>query len=429
VGLVLTILATPQYVARTQFFVSTTESATTSDVFQGSQFSQQRVASYARLLEGDELAKRVIQRLDLPISPDEFAGKITASAVPQTVLIDVVIADSSAERAQRIAEGIGREFTGYAAELETPDGAGASPVKVTVTQRAEVPTEASSPNAAQNVALGLVSGVLLGCALAVLRAQLDRSVKDQGEATELTGVPVIGTVLRDSSLEKTHTIDRAALSRTAEDYRQLRANLQFLNVDDPPRVILVSSAVPSEGKTTLVVNLALALSDAGHQVAVVEADLRRPKVTRYLGLVGGAGLTNILAGTAELDDVVQTYRDNVTVIAAGPNPPNPGEMLASSHMRELIDKLRGQNDYVLIDAPPLLPVADSSGLAVATDGVLLSIRYGSTRKDQLQQAVTTLERVGARPLGIVLNIVPPRAQLAAAYGYGYDYGYGRHKDK
>ena len=118
------------------------------------------------------------------------------------------------------------------------------------------------------------------------------------------------------------------------------------------------------------------------------------------------------------------YREGLRVIAAGPKPPNPGEMLASSHMRELIDKLRGQNDYVLVDAPPLLPVADSTGLAVAMDGVLLSIRYGSTHKDQVQQAVINLERVGARPLGIVLNIVPPRAQLASAYGYGYDYGYG-----
>jgi receptor protein-tyrosine kinase len=164
-------------------------------------------------------------------------------------------------------------------------------------------------------------------------------------------------------------------------------------------------------------------------VTIVEADLRRPKVTRYLGLVGGAGLTNILAGTAEVEDVTQLYREGLKVIAAGPKPPNPGEMLGSSHMRELVDKLRGQNDYVLVDAPPLLPVADSSGLAVAMDGVLLSIRYGETRKEQVQQAVTTLERVGARPLGIVLNIVPSRAQLAGAYGYGYDYGYGDDKKK
>ena len=111
----------------------------------------------------------------------------------------------------------------------------------------------------------------------------------------------------------------------------------------------------------------------------------------------------------------------MSVIAAGPTPPNPGELLASSHMLSLVDKLRGQNDFVLVDAPPLLPVADSSGLAVMMDGVLLSVRYGVTTKDQLRQAATTLERVGAKTLGVILNIVPPKADVASAYGYGYAY--------
>jgi receptor protein-tyrosine kinase len=185
---------------------------------------------------------------------------------------------------------------------------------------------------------------------------------------------------------------------------------------------MVSSAVPSEGKTTVVVNLALALVDAGRKVTIIEADLRKPKVSRYLGMVGGVGLTNVLAGTAEVDEVIQTYGpDGLSVIAAGPTPPNPGELLASSHMFTLVDKLRGQNDFVLVDAPPLLPVADSSGLAVMMDGVLLSVRYGSTTKDQLRQAAATLDRVGAKTLGVILNIVPPNAELASAYGYGYSY--------
>ncbi|WP_448642929.1 CpsD/CapB family tyrosine-protein kinase [Geodermatophilus sp. URMC 63] len=221
-----------------------------------------------------------------------------------------------------------------------------------------------------------------------------------------------------------HTIDHAPNTRTAEDYRQLRNNLQFLKVDEPPKVIMVSSALPSEGKTTAVVNLGLALADAGRRVTIVEADLRKPKVTRYLGMVGGVGLTNILSGSADLDDVVQKHgTGDLHVIAAGPTPPNPGELLSSSHMFSLLDKLRGQNDFVLVDAPPLLPVADSTGLSVYMDGVLLSVRYGSTHKEQLQQAAATLERVGATLLGVILNIVPPKAELATAYGYGYGYGY------
>jgi capsular exopolysaccharide synthesis family protein len=220
-------------------------------------------------------------------------------------------------------------------------------------------------------------------------------------------------------------IERGGSQRVAEDYRQLRNNIQFLNVDDPPRTLLVTSALPSEGKTTAVVNLGLALADAGRSVVIVEADLRRPKVTSYLGMVAGVGLTNILSGSADLDDVLQEYAERgLSVIAGGPTPPNPGELLASSQMAALIGKLRGRFEYVLVDGAPLLPVADSSGFAAAMDGVLMSVRYGSTTREQLQQAIGTLHRVDARVLGLILNIVPQKAATGDAYGYGHGYGDG-----
>ncbi|SEL64324.1 capsular exopolysaccharide family [Blastococcus sp. DSM 46786] len=416
-------LQTPLYTSETQLFVSTRDATSTSDVFQGSQFSQERVSSYARLIAGEEVAARVVDALDLSVSPAELADQITATAVADTVLIDVEVTDASPELTAAIAAAVGDTFIEFVDELETPDGEEFSLVEVTVTDRPEVPAAPSSPNTSRNTALGLLVGLLIGAGLAILRARLDRSVKDPEETAELTGAPVIGSVLRNAALDKAHTIDRVGDGRTVEDYRQLRTNLQFLNVDQPPKVIMVSSALPAEGKTTLVINLALALSDAGQRVVVVEADLRRPKVTRYLGLVGGVGLTNVLAGTADVEDIAQRYRENLSVVAAGPTPPNPGELLGSRQMASLLDKLRADHDFVLVDAPPLLPVADSTGLAVHMDGVVLSVRYGSTRKDQVQQAAATLERVGASLLGVVLNIVPPKAALASAYGYGYGYGY------
>jgi capsular exopolysaccharide synthesis family protein len=405
-----------------QLFISTTDSQSTAEVFQGSQFSEQRVTSYARLLVGRELARRVVDKLDLSLTAEQLADRVEAETVPDTVLLQVAVSDSLPSRARAIANAIGEEFPRLITELETPNSEGQSPVKVTVTDAAETPDEASSPNTARNVALGLLAGAVLGSGAAVGRAGLDRTVKDAGEAEELAGAPVIGMVLRDDALNRQHLVPRGSGTRTAENFRQLRTNLQFLNVDEPPKVIMVSSAVPSEGKTTVVVNLALALADAGRTVTVIEADLRKPKVTRYLGMVGGAGLTNILAGTADLDDVVMPYgAGQVRVIAAGPTPPNPGELLSSSHMVELMERLRGESDFVLVDAPPLLPVADSSGLAVIMDGVLLSVRYGVTTKGQLKQAAVVLDRVGAKALGVILNIVPPKADLASAYGYGYSY--------
>ncbi|MCA0144886.1 polysaccharide biosynthesis tyrosine autokinase [Blastococcus sp. LR1] len=422
VALGVCLIQTPLYESRTQLFVSTANSGTSAEAFQGSQFSQQRVASYARLLGGDELANRVIGDLGLDVTPQDFSSMVSAVAVTDTVLLEVVVSDTSAQRAQLIAESIGDEFPGLVAELETADEQAASPVKVTVTDAADVASAPSSPVIPRSVALGAIVGLLVGGGLALLRAHLDRTVKEPEVAAEMLGAPVIGTILRDPDLEHRHLVGRGATGRSAEDFRQLRTNLQFLSVDHPPKIIMVTSAVPSEGKTTTVVNLALALVDAGQRVTIVEADLRKPKVTKYLDMVAGVGLTNVLAGTAEVGDVIQTYGSaGLSIIGAGPTPPNPGELLSSRHMSVLLENLRDENDFVLVDAPPLLPVADASGLASAMDGVLVAVRYGVSTKDQLRQAAMTLQRVQANTLGAILSIVPPKAQIASAYGYGYSY--------
>lgn len=422
IAMAASLAQTPQYTSETQLFVSTRNAGTTSDAFTGSQFSQERVTSYARLIAGEEVAARVVGLLDLDVSPAALSERIAASAVPETVLIDVAVTDESPERAARIANAVGVVFTDFVDELETFEAGGPSLVEVAVTNRPGIPSSPSSPDTLRLTAIGILIGLIVGASIAVLRAQLDRTVKEPEESMELVGAPVIGLVVRDEALGKLHTIDRIGGGRSVEDYRQLRTNLQFLNVDDPPRVIMVSSAMPSEGKTTATINLALALAEAGRQVTILDADLRRPRVTNYLGMVGGVGLTNVLAGTAEAADVLQTYGGTgVQVIGAGPTPPNPSELLASKHMSALIAELREKSEYVLIDAPPLLPVADSTGLAVMVDGVLLSVRYGKSRKDQLQQAASILERVGARTLGLILNIVPPKSAVTGAYGHGYTY--------
>jgi capsular exopolysaccharide synthesis family protein len=153
-------------------------------------------------------------------------------------------------------------------------------------------------------------------------------------------------------------------------------------------------------------------------VALLEADLRRPRVMRYLGLIEGPGLSNVLAGKADLHEVTQRWGDDkLSVLAAGPMPPNPSELLGSAQMRALLDTLRDSNDYVIIDAPPLLPVTDAAVLSVLGDGCVLTARYGVTRRDQLEAAAQVLAGIDATLFGVVLNAVP--ATAGAAYGYGY----------
>ena len=415
----LTAATTPVYTSSTQLFVSTTDVSSTSDALQGNQFAQARVTSYAQLFTSPQLTSRVVDRLRLSMTPDRLASEITATAVPETVVLDVSVTDVSAARARNIAQTVSSEFISLVNELETPTGATVSPVKVSIVAPAELPRSPSAPLPMINLAAGVALGLLCGAGIAIARAQLDRSVKDSEQAAELAGAPVIGTLLRDTNL-RTRCIASDSNDRSAEAYRRLQTNLQFLDVDQPPRILMITSAVPAEGKTTVAANLALALADSGQRVVIVEADMRRPRATSYLGLIGDVGLTNVLVGRAELEDVLQPYGDGaLMVLAAGPAAPNPAQLLASGSMAALLEKLRASYDYVIVDAPPLLPVADSTGLAVLTDGALLVVRHGSTTTEQVRQARATLDRVGATTFGVVLNIVPARDDVSSAYGYEY----------
>ncbi|RBY74808.1 hypothetical protein DQ239_18620 [Blastococcus sp. TF02-09] len=415
----LSWLTTPLYSSSTQLFVAVAGSTDTSAAQAGNLFSQQRVTSYVPLLTGKSLAGEVVDELDLDLTPGQVADKVSAEVLPESVVVQVTVTDTSAERAQAIAAAMGRRFSERVTELE----ADVTAVRVTTTEQAEVNPEPVSPAMNRNLALGGVLGLLIGLGLTLLRSRLDNTVKTGDDVQTLTGAGVIGTVLEDPKLDDEHVVTaRDGHSLSSESFRAIRTNLQFLNVDSPPKVIVVTSSVPGEGKSTLAVNLGTALAQSGSRVILVEADLRRPRVTRYMGLVSGAGLTNVLAGTADLAEVTQPWGDGkLSVLAAGPMPPNPSELLGSEHMRALLEELRQEHDFVVIDTPPLLPVTDAAVLSVAADGCLITTRHGVTRREQLAEASSVLARIDARLLGVVLNRVPQSAAIARGYGYGYGY--------
>lgn len=410
---------TPLYASSTQLFVSVAGSTDPSAAYQNNLLAQGRVTSYAELLRGEQLARQVVRDLDLDLTPAEVAEKVTATAVPDTVILEVTVTDTSAVRARDIAASMGRQLARRVRQLETPDGGDASTVKIATVQPAQVDVDPVSPVIERELALGAVLGLLMGLALALLRSRLDNTVKTDDDVQDAVGAGLVGTVVDDPRLRAQNLV--TALdehSVAAEAFRAIRTNLQFLDVDRPPRVIVVGSSVPGEGKSTLAVNLAAALAQSGSRVMLVEADLRRPRVMRYLGLIEGAGLSNVLAGTADLDELVQPWGDGkLTVLAAGPMPPNPSEMLGSAQMRALIGTLRDTHDYVILDSPPLLPVTDGAILSALTDGCVITARFGTTRRDELAAAAGVLLRVNAKLLGVVLNGVPAAASVA--YGYGY----------
>lgn len=421
----LSLLTTPLYQANTRLFVSTTAGSSVSEIYQGNRFSQERVISYAQLLMGETLAQRTVDKLGLDMSAQELQENVTASAKADTVLIDVHVLDPSAVRARDIANTLSDEFVAMVRELETPEGGARPDARVVVEQRASIPNESVVPQTARNIFIGLAMGLLFGVGLAVLREVLDNTVKRRENLEEITHTGLVGSVPLDKERRKQIAIsfdtDNSAL---AEAYRKIRTNLQFLAVDNPPRVIVVTSSMPSEGKSTSAVNIALALAESEHSVALVDGDMRRPSLAKYLDLVGPVGFSTVLSGGALLSEALQKTRfPGLTVLTSGAIPPNPSELLGSQSARNLLSELRTKFDYVIVDSTPLLAVTDAAILGAGADGVLIMSRFGRTKRDQLAHAVGNLESVGAPLLGAVFTMVPARGSSEYSYNYTY-YGPG-----
>ena len=413
---------TPVYSAQTQLFVSVRTDPGISALSQGSAFTQQRVKSYADIVTSPLIAEPVINELRLPYTADELTSKVSVSTPVDTVLLDIVVTDTDPEQAARIANAIGAEFPRLVARLETPSDQSSSPVTVSVTRSAIAPLAPVSPRIPLNLALGLIVGLGLGIGAAVLRDQFNTSVSSVSDVEKLTGAVPLGVVPYDAGAGQQPLVTADQFGGRAEAFRTLRTNLQFADVDDPPRVITITSALPAEGKTTTACNVALILAQSGARVVLVEGDLRKPAVGRYLGISNAAGLTNVLAGQHELRDVIVSYqRDTLAVLPSGPTPPNPSEMLGSQQMQQLLTTLAAAYDLVVIDAPPLLPVTDAAVLASASDGAILVVRHGKSRREEVQQALQALTSVNAKVLGTVLNFAPRKKRGNGYDGYGYGY--------
>jgi non-specific protein-tyrosine kinase len=415
----VTVRATPQYASSITLYVSSTDRTQTASIaYEASLFAQQEVQSYASLLSSERVARELSRHLADGLTPRQVQGKITASVIPQTALLRATVTDVSRKRVRLIASALGPVFANVVDLLEQPATGGPSPVRVTVVDDAVTPTAPVSPRRLRNLVLGLLAGLMAGLAAAVLREITDMSVKSSEMLRDLTGGPLLASVGIQNKAQR-HAIGEHRSPRT-EAYRSLRTNLQFVDVDRPVKVLTVTSSIAGEGKSLTACNLALTLADAGKRVILVDGDLRRPQVGEYLGIKRQTGLTSILVGAARLDQALVTSKNRqLSVLPAGPIPPNPSELLGSARMLELVELLKQDADFVVIDSPPLLAVTDAAILAHISDGALLVVQHGLARRDQVGRAVEQLTAVDARLLGSILNKTPARGPEADSYFYSY----------
>lgn len=279
---------------------------------------------------------------------------------------------------------------------------------LTLISPAQEPSSPISPNILQNVLLAAAAGLVLAAGVALLLEYLDDTIKTSDDVERILKHTTLGSIARISPVRKPEDALITLVhprSPTAEDYRTLRTNLRYSGIENPGGALLVTSANPSEGKTTTAANLAVAIAQSGKRVVLLDADLRRPGVHPLFGLSNQVGLSSLfLEGAPSLDAVMQTTGvPGLRVLASGEPPPNPAELLDSKRMNEILLELRSEADMVVVDSPPLLVVADANILASRCSGAVLVVDSGRTRSDAARKVVESLTRSRVKLLGIVLN--------------------------
>lgn len=415
-----TAAMTPRYASTAQVFVAVRAENTVGELAQGGSFSTQRVKSYPDLVASPLVLDPVRADLDLSLSTTDLAEQISADVPQDTVLINITALDTDPRMAADLANAVSEQFAVVVEDLEQTAVDGLSPVRVSTVRPATVQVDAISPRPLLNIGYGVLTGLVLGLAAAAIRQALDTTFKSEVDLAEEVGLAPLGTVPNDGSAGKQVVAsDESTYSIRAETYRQIRTNLNFVDVDNPPCSIVVTSAVPREGKTVTSVNVAISLSKNGSRVCLIDADLRRPTIHALLGLTPDTGLTTVLSGRVPLAEALQHVSPTLSVLTSGRLPPNPAELLASNAMSSVLDQLSAEFDKVLIDSAPLLPVTDAAVLAAKADGVILVVRSRSTRHEQVRSAAESLRNVNTNLLGAVLNRVRVSGRKSQTYEYKY----------
>jgi len=385
------------------------------------QTSERLANTFSRLVTLHPVLDQAITDGSLPYTTSALESAIRVSNPAATQLLEVTARAGDPNMAALLANTVSNAFISTnQAQLS------ARPGLVSIVETATPSLGPVAPRPIVNAFLGAILLLMVAGVVVVVIEYLDDTVKSPEQAQEISGLPTLGRIERFEKLRSPREQLQAAThprSQVAEAYRVARTNLTYaIDLGRDRKLVLVTSPGPSEGKTTTTSNLAVVFGLAGHRVCVVDTDLRRPTLHRVFGLENGEGLTNLLlAREPDFERAVQrSIYTNVSVVTAGPLPPNPSELLGSARMQELLERLKARFDVVLLDSPPALVVTDASVLATLVDGIVLVSRAGKTRSGALRATVEELAQSGRPIAGVILNRVGGREA-----GYYYYSAYGR----
>lgn len=421
VGAGVFFLSPRSYEATTTIYVSTLTGTDASELQQRSTFSERQAITYADLATTPAVLNPVIDELDLEVRTAQLAERIEADAVPDTTLLRITANADDPELAARITEAIAASLSALSEGLVSPPttSAGEAGIVPVIELSVVRPTEASSaptgPGLVPTLILGLGGGVILGGGLISLRESIGKKVRGHADVLATTNLPVLGattrTPRRRGGESPQHREGRhgniAHDVHNEEDYRTLRASLQFTEPFGSPCSYVVTSSIRGEGTSTVAANLARSMSKAGRKTLLIDADLVESSLAGRLGIPAEPGLTDVISGRVSMElAMVRTNAESLWVMPAGAPVPAGDERIPSQMMQSVLERCTDDFDVIILDTPPLRSVSDAAVLAQLTTGVLLVVRAGAVETAELSAAVRLLEQAHARVIGTVLTMLP-----------------------
>jgi capsular exopolysaccharide synthesis family protein len=416
-GYASSLLHTPSYQSTAQLFVTTESGTSVGDAYQNNLFSQDRVVSYAGLATSEQVAARAIDQLKAPISADELRSKITATPMPKTVLLDVTATDSDPALAQTYANAVADQLVQLVSELETSRRGGTPAAGVIVVDDASYPTSPAGPKLLTRIGLGAAAGLAAGLALAVLFGVLDTRLRRRERVEAVAGSLVIGALV-DEPHRSEDNLELDSGGIAVERLRELRTNLQFATKagGGKPHVIAVTSPSRGDGRSATAMDLAAAFAESGRSVVLVDGDLLNPSLAGRLALrdderaqASRKGLSTVLAGEHEVAEslIPEVADTSVALLPAGPVSAAHRQLWADdAAARNVLETLRRNFDYVIIDTPPLNTCTDGALAAALGDGAIVLARLRHTKSSALRRALEALESAHASFLGAVVTREP-----------------------
>ena len=398
------------YSARAELFVASVGSDNSSDLAQGGNYSQQQARIYSVVATREVVLGPVIETLGLDTTAKELASRVTASVPLNTSLITIEVSDTSPARAADTANSIATSLVNTVIRLVPKRTDGTTPVRLETIQSATAPSVSSAPGRVVFLVGGLLAGIVAGLAFILLRELSSTRVRTAEQILQVEDLPLLGSVVHDRRASSAPLVPPSGSGTPRfEEYRQIRTNLPTTPDGPGGNIIVITSAIPGEGRSITAANLALAIAATNNSICLVEGDLRRPSFSDYFAVSSDVGLSDVLRSTVPLDDALVKTERGVALLPAGSGVDNPSELLASDQTTVTLAELSLRFDIVLVDTPAILPVTDAAILAKSARHAILVVGASQVELREFQGAVDALAAANATVIGVVLNDVPARA--------------------